>query len=340
MSALSVALAHYRRRAQRARALERQAADLWRQVNRSDIAGSWSSLMPQLFVTLSAMQQAEAAEADAYVALAMAEQGEAAEAAQRIVPETWSGWASDGRALDSLLMQPVVTAKVAIRSGETVARSMAYGQAALQMIVGTQVADAGRVADQAAMVTHGSQGYIRMVVGDTCSRCVVLAGKWYRWNAGFDRHPRCDCVGIPAAEDRADDLRTDPGRYFRSLSHDKQAEIFGKAGSQAIRDGADIAQVVNAKRKSAGLYSAGGKRYTRESTHAKRGITRGRPRLTVEQIYKDAHGSRERAIELLRRHRYIVDLPQVRAADFPAATSAGLIQVAGRDARRLPGRSR
>lgn len=303
MSALSVALAHYRRRARIARALEREAASLWRQVDRARIATSWLALLPRLAVVLSAAQRAEAAEADAYVAASQAAQGAGEPAVARLFPEAFAGVASDGRDLDTLLFQPVITAKAALAGGATEARAMASGQAALRMIVGTQVADAGRVADQVAMVARRSQGYIRMVVGSTCSRCVVLAGKWYRWNAGFDRHPNCDCVGIPAAEDTADSLTTDPGRYFHSLSRAEQDGVFGKANAQAIRDGADIGQVVNAYRKGS-LYTAGGQKYTREST-TKRGTAPGKARLMPESIYKLAAGDRERAIELLRRYGFL-----------------------------------
>src|SRR5690348_18342012 len=32
----------------------------------------------------------------------------------------------------------------------------------------------------------------------SCQRCAILAGRWYRWSQGFLRHPRCDCVNLPA----------------------------------------------------------------------------------------------------------------------------------------------
>ena len=38
-------------------------------------------------------------------------------------------------------------------------------------------------------------GYVRMVQAGACSRCVVLAGKWYRKNQGFQRHPGCFPAG-------------------------------------------------------------------------------------------------------------------------------------------------
>jgi hypothetical protein len=322
VATLSVALAHYRRRARMARALERQAVELWRQVERANIARSWSTLMSQLLVTLSAAQAAEALAADAYVAAALAAQGNPAVPVATLNSQGFAGVASDGRTLDSLLMQPVVTTKVGLAQGWALPQAMAYGQAALQMIVSTQLADAGRIADQVSMVSHHSQGYVRMVVGRTCSRCVVLAGRWYRWNASFQRHPRCDCTGIPAAEDAAGDLRTDPAAYFRSLSHAEQDKLFTQAGAQAIRDGADMSQVVNVRRKNA-LYAAGGQRLTREGVTRRslyggyyiddagnlrkrpRGV-KAPPRLTPEEIYRQSGGDRDEALGLLRRYAYLI----------------------------------
>jgi hypothetical protein len=83
---------------------------------------------------------------------------------------------------------------------------------------------------------------------------------------------------ISSVEDAAGDLRTDPMAYFRSLptaadldaQHPNltvrmrreagllsQEDAFTVAGAQAIRDGADIGQVVNARRGAWGLSAPG-----------------------------------------------------------------------------------
>jgi hypothetical protein len=166
----------------------------------------------------------------------------------------------------------------------------------LDMIVRTQVADAGRVADQVATTARTrATGYVRMLVGRSCSRCAVLAGRNYGWNAGFDRHPRCDCIHVPARENTANDLRTNPKRYFGSLSAAEQDRQFTKAGAEAIRAGADVAQVVNAR---SGLYTAGGRLYTTAAAGP-------RPRLMPEQILREANGDRAEAIRLLRLHGFV-----------------------------------
>jgi len=107
-----------------------------------------------------------------------------------------------------------------------------------------------------------------------------------------------DCIHIPAREDSADDLRTDPRRYFDSLTAAEQDRQFTKAGAEAIRSGADIAQVVNAR---SGLYSAGGRLLT---TTAAKARGQGGVRLMPDQIFRDAK-DREDAIRLLRRFGYL-----------------------------------
>jgi hypothetical protein len=77
--------------------------------------------------------------------------------------------------------------------------------------------------------------------------------------------------------------------------------VFGQAGAAAIRDGADLGQVVNARR---GMYTAAGRSLTVEST-TRRGVAPGKVRLMPEQIYREARGDRDEAIRLLKRFGYL-----------------------------------
>jgi hypothetical protein len=287
VSTQSVARRHYLDRARLARLAEQAAARFWRQVDPANIAGSWESLLPRLLVVLAAGQRAAAELADPYLA-ALGLDG------PRVNPAAFTGVASDGRDLETLLRQPVVTSKTALSRGAGTSRALASGQMALRIIAATQIADAGRVADGVALTARPRVGYVRMVVGKTCSRCLILAGKKYRWNQGFNRHPKCDCTHIPAAED-ADDLRTDPKATFRAMSREEQDRVFTKAGAEAIREGADMARVVNAR---SGMYTAG--QFTRAAA------TRRAARLMPEQIYIEAAGDRAEAIRLLRLHGYLL----------------------------------
>lgn len=297
--ALDVAREHYAERKAIGGEVVDSGLSMWAQVDPGDLTRSWARFMGRLAVVLRGGQVAAAASADTFADSVLEEQRARLRRAGRVRATAFSGTSSDGRGLESLLLNPVIAAKVAIREGASVDRALASGHASLEMLLRTQVADAGRVADGVAVAARARTTWTRMVVGDTCPRCIILAGRVYRWSDGFERHENCDCVHIPTAEDTGDDFTTDPMQAF----HEGRVRGLSKAETQAIRDGADLAQVVNAHR---GMRVAG---ITTEGT-SRRGFAGrrlgGRPRLTPERIYREAKGSRDQAIALLRQHGYIV----------------------------------
>lgn len=294
----------------------------------------------QLTGLLVAGQRRAAAGADEYVADTLAELGTPVDPDVEISPRPLFGVASDGRQLESLLYGAVISTKAAVaRSSEsgTVAAAQAWtgpGLDALLVRMQGQVADAERAATGLSIAARPRVGYVRMVNPPSCSRCAVLAGRFYRYNDGFRRHPQCDCRHIPSREDSADDLRTDPKLYFDSLPAAQQDKIFTIAGAQAIRDGADIYQVVNARR---GMDIAGHRArptnvYGQDLLITREGVTRhgvagqairarGRnaattPRLMPEAIYQIAE-SRDEALALLARNGYVTERRSARPS--PAA---------------------
>ncbi|MBQ1064486.1 hypothetical protein [Micromonospora sp. C41] len=168
-----------------------EAARLWGEVDPARIGPSWLRLVPRLLLVLVGAQTAAAGQADRYLDAVLDAQGIDPAGVGSVVPSALAGVASDGRDLSDLLYQPAIRALSGIRDGASVGQALAGGGAGLDMIVRTQVADAGRVADQVATVARDVPGYRRMLVGGGCSRCAILAGRWYAYNAGFDRHPRC-----------------------------------------------------------------------------------------------------------------------------------------------------
>jgi hypothetical protein len=290
-----IAAQHAERQVILARRTATELGRLWRLIDPRRIAGSWGALLPSALVVLGTSQATAAAGAGTYVDDALEAQGAAVAAEGRVAAEMFAGIASDGRPLATLLLEPMIASLELIGKGAAPARALASGRFQLDMITRTQVADAGRVAVGAAITARPDVGgYVRMIVGKTCSRCLILAGRRYRWNSGFRRHPRCDCRHVPYAENVPSDISTDPRAYFDSLSRDEQDEAFGKAGAEAIRQGADMARVVNARR---GIYTAGGRTFTTE-------MAGRRPRMMPEQILRDAK-DREDAIRLLRLHGYL-----------------------------------
>jgi hypothetical protein len=296
VSALEVATEHARQRATLAGRIQREFAAAWAAVDPARISESWSARIATLLGLLTGAQRLAAGSADRYLADILDAQGLDPFTDGALEAAALAGIASDGRDLASLIAQPGITAKVALSQGYSLRYAMAAGGATAELIGHTQVADAGRVADQVALAARPqATGYVRMIVGKTCSRCLILAGRWYAYNTGFRRHPKCDCVHIPGRENTAGDLRTDPDVAFRAMGRAEQDRVFGKAGAEAIRAGADMAAVVNARR---GMYTADGRQYTREAAN------RRRRRLMPEQILREAK-DRDDAIRLLRLHGYL-----------------------------------
>ncbi|MFG3048131.1 hypothetical protein ACGFZR_24765 [Streptomyces sp. NPDC048241] len=338
MTTTDLALTYYRQQQAAAVRASARVRDLWLRIDRGDISGSWRQLSPLLIAAVSDAQQQVAALADPYVgAVAEAEDADPTPAG-RVRPEAFAGVASDGRPLLSLLYQPVIDWKVRMLAGQSMEDAFRGALASALRITATQVADAGRGATGAAMAGRRTiQGYVRVVNPPACARCIILAGKEYGWNAGFQRHPRCDCVHLPTTLVARNQRRgfIDPDDYFQGLSRAEQDRVFGAAGARAIRDGADMGQIVNARRGMTTMSAYGrqvqattegttrrgafyrqerarterqtGTRFARDRIEARQGLPRfdlRTPRLMPEEIYRLAE-SRDEAIRMLRRFGYL-----------------------------------
>jgi hypothetical protein len=313
-----VAAAYRAHQAAVARVASDRATNLWSTIDVTNLSGSWAaSVGPQLVRTLTAAQRLAASSATAYVGASLGAQDVDAASAGQIQASAYSGVAADGRALSALMYLPVIDAKVAIATGAPVADALDIGLSSLTRLVETETADAGRDALRSSMAaTPKVHGYVRMVSGSACSRCIILAGKFYRWNASFERHLQCNCTGIPAAENVAGHLTTDPHAFFDHLTPAEQNARFGAANAEAIRSGADMNQVVNARR---GLYET--KVFGRDVQATTEGMTRrgmarqimrtslpnggSGLRLSVAQIFADAGEDRSLATDLLRKYGYL-----------------------------------
>lgn len=154
-------------------------------------------------------------------------------------------------------------------------------------LIGSLVQSSGRAAESVAVTGRRGVQHVRHLSPPSCSRCAVLAGRVYRYSTGFLRHPGCDCVMVPVTV-ASPDMTYDPAAMA------KQGLVTGmsKADLQAIRDGADLNQVVNVRSRAAGLSESG------------RVLVRaGRP--TPEAIYR-ATDSQEAAVEALTRAGYLL----------------------------------
>jgi hypothetical protein len=294
---------------------------VWATLNAKQALASWASgIGTRIYVLLSLLQELGARDANSYVRRVLTLQG-LNYTGPDIDPLNFAGLASDGRDLESLLAGAVVTLRRTQEGGGSDALARERGANWLRMVVATQAADAARAAASVSMTVAApvdqdgkavQLGWVRVLTPPSCGRCVVLAGKFFRWDAAFERHPNCDCRQVPASESTGDDILADPMLYFNSLTEAEQDRYFGKANAQAIRDGAAIDRVVNIGRRG-GLYTADdGRRYTYELAR-KNGFYGYRKdkvrRPTPWQIYQDANGDQAQAIEALRRFGYITGGP-------------------------------
>lgn len=263
-----------------------------------DFDTAWPQVAPRLVALVSGAQLGAATAGAAYIAAVLTETGQDADPVAEVAPRAFAGVASDGRELAPLLYGAVVQSKIAVGNGTPASVALEFGSRWIDGVVQTQVADAARGASQVAMAARPKvRGYVRMLNLPSCSRCVILAGKWFGWNDGFRRHPRCDCRHIPASEDMAGDLRTDPAAAVRA----GQVTGLSAIDRRALDDGADLNQVVNSRRGRSGMTTTEGT--TRRGYASQRLV--GRRRLTPNGIYRVA-SDRAEAIALLRANGYLL----------------------------------
>jgi hypothetical protein len=304
------------------RSVVRQVQAIWRGMSAATIEDDLEGAAGAAIVTAVAEGQLSVADAaQAYIAAQMAAQGGTAVAEATLVTAAFAGVAPDGGPLETLLFLPAIGVRRRLAAGMTPQEAMLGGLADMARYASTAISDAARSADRVGMTTHrGCVAYVRVVQLPACARCIVLAGQMYRYSEGFLRHPNCDCQTLPLREEEWPNVPS-PERLFEQMSKEEQRRVFTVAGAAAIRQGADIGQVVNARRGMSrpgaptttegitrrGLYGrrmrrAGGdftrfpgQRYSQSTT----------PRLTPEEIFRGASG-RDEQLRLLRRYGYIV----------------------------------
>lgn len=318
-----------------------EARRQWRLMGR-DFDRSWRTVGPRIVLLTAAGQLAVARDAADAFPLMVAEMGLPTENAGLADPQAVAGTASDGRDLEGMLYGAVTTSKEAVAAGAPPGQALGRGQAALDMYLQTLMADAAREIGSAMLASHrGVFGYIRVLRPPSCSRCAVLAGKWFGWNRGFQRHPSCDCKHLPCGEEQSPGFVSDPLRAIRN----GQVTDLTKAQRAAILDeGADVGQVINASRgmrtadiggrtvqiTTEGTTKAGYARLVRREIEAQRGqLTAWKdyaagvegarrpsqlPRLTVGEIYRIGR-DREDVIRLLAANGYFTPRAGETVAD-------------------------
>ncbi|MGH3010157.1 MAG: hypothetical protein ACRDLM_12235 [Gaiellaceae bacterium] len=354
MSLVELSRRHNDRQRAIANRAEQHVAQAWRTIDPHNIADSWIRQLPDAVGVLRQGKIAAANGSDDYVSAALQAQDTVPAPAGDVLSSAFAETATDGRPLGSLLYTPAAQAQAQIAAGAPVEQALSNGLNALQMITKTEVVDSGRQAVHVAMkVDRRVRGYYREVGAGACARCAILAGAWYSTagGAGFERHPRCVCTAVAAADEAGrNPLGFSPQKYFANLSGAQQDKLFGRAGAQAIRDGADMSQVVNARRGMSEIGSWGTTEGTTKSgyyAYVQRAIDRAKgqetsytarnlgqrgyvknyterrvaqQRLTPETIYRIAGDDRDLTIRMLTENGYVLPAKGQTITDVARST--------------------
>ncbi|MEL4468912.1 hypothetical protein AAEX62_09390 [Luteococcus sp. H154] len=270
----------------------------WRNFG-GDFDSSWAEVGPRIMALVSAAQTGAAYDGALSMHRQLVEGGAAIEPSAVIIPGAWAGWSDEGLPIDRLLYNSVVQMRTT--DAGSLDERLKIGFQRLVVLSREQVGNAGRSASQVAIAARPGAGYTRMVNPPCCKDCALQAGRFFRWNAGFQRHPGCDCVHVAVAggsvpRGHADDV---PTSQIHDLTDGERL---------ALESGADLSQVVNSQR---GPSKAG--RWTTEST-TRRGMHHGKGRrMTPDAILAQAK-SQDDAVRLLTENGYMEGLG--RGKDF------------------------
>lgn len=278
---------------------------------------SWTAIRPAMLNLVYNGRLAAATTSATYTPQVLAETGQVAPAVGAVIPAAFVQATPDGRDVGSLLDTAVIRSKMAVQNGATTSEALQTGSKWMTGTLLTMLADTSRQVVSADIAQRSAiGGYVRMLNTPSCSRCVILAGKWFKWNEGFLRHPRCDCRHVPMASEafaQANDYQVDPYAYFNSLSVKEQERLFGKNEATAIREyGADIYRTMNVKTRGLGT--------------AKGNLKYGTPtKRTVDDILS-RDTSRQFVIENLQYHGYITG-PQTPGGNILGRFNIGFGQL-------------
>ncbi|MFJ5887490.1 hypothetical protein [Streptomyces californicus] len=302
-----------------------QVRSIWSGLDPANILASLQGDQGAAILRAVVAGQLTAAEgAQQFVMMAMAARNAAAPVLAALSPEAFAGVASDGRPLATLLYTPAITTYTAYAAGMDAEAAAVAGMNQMARMVSTQIADASRSATMVSMATHRRcNAYVRVVRLPACGRCIILAGRQYSYSTGFQRHPKCDCGMDPIDVERWDDVPS-PQALVDQMSPQEQRKRLGAAAVDALAKGADLSQVVNARRgmqtmtvhgrqvqattEGTTLRGLAGKRLAAEQGAGKvpgQRYSRSRtPRLMPEEILRLAD-DREHQLRLLKKHGYI-----------------------------------
>jgi hypothetical protein len=297
------AAAYYSAQAATATQAAVAASAAWQALDLAIIDETWPAVRDAILTAIVAGQVRAAVVSQTYLTAILDAAGLAPDPVAVIPPTGFAGRSAAGTSLTGAVDVAPVVVKRAIAAGRPVEEAAALGADRIDRIAKTETVDAGRGAMEAAIRLEPQVvGWERYVNMPACGRCILLAGRVYRKSEAFLRHPRCDCAHRPVTDRAArDETEQEPSSLFRELTREQQDRIFTADGARAIRAGADIGQVVNARR---GMSAVGDPFTTAGAGRRRKGQTRA-SRLSPQGCALKAGADEALYLELLRANRYI-----------------------------------
>jgi len=183
---------------------------VWRRMG-TDFDRSYAMLEPLLLGKVEEASARIVADAVDYVPSVLEETGQARRLAPagELVPSAFVGVDGSGRHPRGLYGNAPILAKQAVAGGATAPQALTETGKWLVTATATLLADVARAVETTQMGNHRVGGYVRALSLPSCSRCAILAGRWYADSVAFQRHPRCDCRHVPMAEAYANEYVLD-----------------------------------------------------------------------------------------------------------------------------------
>lgn len=249
---------YYRVQAGTAAGTAQALTRLWAQMVAADIDGSWALISRSIAEMVAAGQVRSAAAPQLFLERLLLGEGIDPNPLGHVSPLAFAGYTSAGLDVTTVLDSTPAVLKTLIGSGIPADVALKQTLNRLRQFTVTEVQDAGRGSMEAQMrLEPAIKGYTRIVKSPACSRCIALAGRTYSKSTGFARHPRCDCQHVPYAR-MPDRVEVDPRGLFNQMSKTQQDAAFTIDGAKAVREGADISQVVNARYQANSRGRSGG----------------------------------------------------------------------------------
>lgn len=284
----AVAARHYLDRRALAFQVFDAATQWWGLLDPNDLASSWTDVVaPGLVGVVQAGQRIAAMQTTPYIDALDREWEIIGAPDYRLDAESYVGTTIDGRDLREIIESPMIVTRRLIIGGLGIDDALDQGKWRVQRFTVNEVQAAGNEADQAEATVRDYGGGYRILNLPCCSRCAVLAGKFYTWNAGFERHPNCDCTFAPTPEDLGE-IDSREWDAEEAVASGQVTDLTDAERDAIINDGASLSRIVRGK--ITGM-----------------GYARGRGgRLTVKDIYDRAGDDRREAVRLLLEMGYIV----------------------------------